>query len=72
VFKANLDNHEFISFAVSLFFGTSLALSAENRCIIMLHGLGFSANSLWISEQFFTADDYEVHLLAYSSSKKRS
>ena len=45
----------FILFAVSIFTWIPPALSTENRCIIMLHGLGRSANSLWIAEQFFTA-----------------
>ena len=36
----------------------------------MLHGLGRSANFLWIAEQFFTAHDYEVHRLANLSNKK--
>ena len=60
----------FILFAVSIFTWIPPALSIENRCIIMLHGLGRSANSLWIAEQFFTARDYEVHRLAYPSTKK--
>ena len=60
----------FILFAVSIFTWIPPALSTENRCIIMLHGLGRSANSLWIAEQFFTARDYEVHRLAYPSTKK--
>ena len=60
----------FILFAVLFFTWISPALSTENRCIIMLHGLGRSANSLWIAEQFFTARDYEVHRLAYPSTKK--
>ena len=60
----------FILFTVSIFTWISSALSTENPCIIMLHGLGRSANSLWIAEQFFTARDYEVHRLAYPSTKK--
>ena len=59
-----------ILFAVSIFTWIAPALSTKNRCIIMLHGLGRSANSLWIAEQFFTARDYEVHRLAYSSTKE--
>ena len=59
-----------ILFAVSIFTWIAPALSTENRCIIMLHGLGRSANSLWIAEQFFTALDYEVHRLADPSTKK--
>jgi len=59
-----------ILFAVSIITWIPPALSKENRCIIMLHGLGSSANSLWIAEQFFTAYDYEVHRLAYPSTKK--
>ena len=59
-----------ILFAVSIITWIPHALSTENRCIIMLHGLGRSANSLWIAEQFFTAHDYEVHRLAYPSTKK--
>ena len=73
VFKANLDNHAFIYlFYLPFVFFTWIppALSIENRCIIMLHGLGRSANSLWIAEQFFTARDYEVHRLDYPSTKK--
>ena len=60
----------FILFAVSIFTRIPPALSTENRCIIMLHGLWHSANSLWIAEQFFVARDYEVHRLAYPSTKK--
>lgn len=59
-----------ILFAVSIFTWIAPAFSTENRCIIMLHGLGRSANSLRIAEQFFTALDYEVHRLAYPSTKK--
>ena len=59
-----------ILFAVSIFTWIAPALSTENRCIIMLYGLGRSANSIWIAEQFFTALDYEVHRLAYPSTKK--
>jgi hypothetical protein len=50
VFKANLDNHAYILFAVSIFTWIPPALSTENRCVIMLYGLGRSANSLWIAE----------------------
>ena len=57
-------------FAVSIFTWILPALSRENRCIIMLHGLGRSANSFWIAEQFFTAHDYEVHRFAYPSTQK--
>ena len=60
----------FILFTVSIFTWIPPALCTESRCIIMLHGLGRSANSLWIAEQFFTARDYEVHRLAYPSLKK--
>ncbi len=60
----------FILFAVSIFTWISSALSTENPCIIMLHGLGRSANSLWIAEQFFTGRDYEVHRVAYPSTNK--
>ena len=59
-----------ILFAVSICTWIPPSLSTENRCIIMLHGLGRSANSLWIAEQFFTARDYEVHRLDYPSTKK--
>jgi hypothetical protein len=60
----------FILFAASIFTWIPPALSTENRYIIMPHGLGRSANSLWIAEQFFTARIYEVHRLAYPSTKK--
>jgi predicted esterase len=46
------------------------ALSAENRCLIMLHGLGRSANSLWVVEQFFRACDYQVYRLGDPSTQK--
>ena len=46
------------------------ALSTENRCVIMLHGLGRSTNTLWTAEQFFAARDYQVYRLAYPSTKK--
>ena len=59
-----------ILFAVSIFTWIAPALSTKNHCIIMLHGLGRSANSLWIAEHFFTARDYEVHRLAYPSTKE--
>jgi triacylglycerol lipase len=59
-----------ILFAVSIFTWIPPALSTENHCIIMLHGLGRSANSLWIAEHFFTARDYEVHRLAYPFTKE--
>ena len=60
----------FILFAAAIFTWIPPALSTENRCIIMPHGLGRSANSLWIAEQFFTARYYEAHRLAYPSTKK--
>ena len=40
----------FILFVVSIFTWIPPALSTENRRIIMLYGLGRSANSLWIAE----------------------
>ena len=60
----------FILFAVSFFTWMPPALSTENRCVIMLHGLGRSTNTLWTAEQFFAARDYEVYRLAYPSTKK--
>jgi hypothetical protein len=36
----------------------------------MLHGLGRSANSLWIAEQFFRARDYQVYWFGYPSTQK--
>lgn len=60
----------FILFAVSIFTWIALAFSAENRCIIMLHGLGHSASSLWFAERFFRANDYQVYRLDYPSTEK--
>ena len=71
--KENLDDHAFIYFyllSLSLF-GAGVALSAENRFLIMLHGLGRSANSLWVAEQFFRARDYQVYWLGYPSTQKK-
>ena len=60
----------FILFAVSFFTWMPPALSTENRCVIMLYGLGRSTNTLWTAEQFFAARDYEVYRLTYPSTKK--
>lgn len=59
-----------ILLALFIFTWAGPTFAAENRCLIMVHGLGRSANSLWIAEQFFHARGYHVHRLEYPSTKK--
>ena len=71
VFKANLDNHAFIYFICRFYFYLDPTRAFHRKSLHHYAArIGTQCKSLWIAEQFFTAPDYEVHRLAYPSTKK--
>lgn len=53
---------------LSLIIGLGLVPSAQADCVVLLHGLARSANSLWVMEELLERDGYRVVSVDYPST----